>query len=285
MLMDLTNLAKACAFFTIAFGLTVTASLLYPIVGDITAYIHMYTPTVAVLIMMLAVTRDGYSRAGWAAFGLHRLGLRWWLWALLGPLVLMSAIYGLVWSTGIAHAVVPDGLFTPAAISSMLTSGVGFACALALGEEIGFRGYLLPRLMQLGTTRALLLSGLLHAIWHLPLMFLTPFIPIRANALIMVAVFVLILAAAGVFYGYLQLSSKSVWPATLAHGVINWLLYLFAALTVTTSPLALSYLVGEAGILTLIGTSIAAAGLLYRLEWRRRAAVSSSSIRRSGVSH
>ena len=90
--------------------------------------------------------------------------------ALIGPLVVISMVYGLIWSTGVAHAVVPDGLFTPAALASMLGSGLGLSCALAIGEEIGFRGYLLPRLMQLGTTRALLLSGLLHAIWHFPLM-------------------------------------------------------------------------------------------------------------------
>jgi uncharacterized protein len=278
MFTNLTDSAKALLFYVFAFGLTVTVSLLYPILGAIIGYIHMYTPTLAALFMMLVITRDGYSKAGWATLGLHRLGLRWWLLALLGPLVLMSAIYGLVWSTGIAHAVVPDELFTSAALSSMLTSGLGLACALALGEEIGFRGYLLPRLTHLGTTRALLLSGLLHAIWHLPLMFLTPFIPIRGNALIMVPVFVLTLIAGGVFYGYLQLSSKSVWPATVAHAAINWLLFFFAALTVTASPVALAYLTGEMGLLTLVASALAAGWLLYRLDQRRRATTQPSML-------
>ncbi|REJ33335.1 MAG: CPBP family intramembrane metalloprotease domain-containing protein, partial [Bacillota bacterium] len=39
----------------------------------------------------------------------------------------------------------------------------------ALGEEIGWRGYLLPQLAGLGRRRALLLSGFLWSIWHLPL--------------------------------------------------------------------------------------------------------------------
>jgi membrane protease YdiL (CAAX protease family) len=272
MFRNLTDSSKAILFYVFAFGLTLTVSLLYPVLGPIIGYIHMYTPTLAVLIMMLVVTRDGYSKAGWAALGMYRLGLRWWLLALLGPLVAMSAIYSLVWSTGIAHAVVPDGLFTPAALSSMLTSGLGLACTLALGEEIGFRGYLLPRLMHLGTTRALLLSGLLHALWHLPLMFLTPFIPVLGNGLIMIPVFVLALVAGGVFYGYLQLRSEGVWPATLAHGGINWLFAMFAGLTVTASPVALAYLAGEMGLLTLAISALVAGWLLYRLERRRRVA-------------
>jgi membrane protease YdiL (CAAX protease family) len=270
----LTDSAKACQFFVVAFGLTVTVSLLYPLLGEITPLIHMFTPLLSVLIMMLVVTREGYTKAGWATLGLHRAGLRWWVLALLGPLIMMSAIYGIVWSTGVAQAVVPAGWFTPPALASMFGSGLGLSCALALGEEIGFRGYLLPRLMQLGTTRALLLSGLLHAIWHLPLMLLTPFIPFLGNWLIIVPVFVLTLTTAGVFYGYLQLRSRSVWSATLAHGAINWFLALFAALTVTAWPLALSYLAGETGILTLITTAIAAGWLLYRLGQGRRTATS-----------
>jgi len=268
MFTNLTNSAKAFLFFMIAFGLTVTVSLLYPILGEMTVFIHMYTPTLATLIMMLVVTRDGYSKAGWANLGLHRAGLRWWLLALLGPLVLMSAVYGIVWNTSVAQAVFPDGSRL-GEMASNVAIGLGISSALAIGEEIGFRGYLLPRLVQLGTTKALLLSGLLHAIWHFPLMLLTPVYPILGNWLIVGPIILLTLTSAGVFYGYLQLTSKSVWPATLAHGTINLSFELFAELTVSTSPLALEYLAGETGVLTLVATALSAAVLLYRLRQRR----------------
>ena len=74
------------------------------------------------------------------------------------------------------------------------------------------------------------------------------------------------------FYGYLRLTSNSVWTVTLAHGATNWLLAVFAALTVTASPLALSYLAGETGVLTLIASAAAAGRLLYRLGQGRRTA-------------
>jgi uncharacterized protein len=277
MFTHLTNSAKAFLFFVIAFGLTVIVSLLYPLLGQITAIVHMFTPVLSVLIMMLIVTPEGYSKTGWATLGLHRAGLRWWLLALIGPLVMMSAVYGLVWSTEVAQAVLPNG-FSLAGLASNLPIGFGIACALAFGEEIGFRGYLLPRLTQLGTTRALLLSGLMHAVWHFPLMLLTPFIPVVGNWLIMIPVFVLTLTAAGVFYGYLQLTSRSVWPATLAHGAINTSFPLFAIFTITASPLALAYLAGEMGVLTLIATAIGAGWLLYRLGQGRRAATQPTAV-------
>ena len=46
---------------------------------------------------------------------------------------------------------------------------------LAFGEELGWRGYLLPQISAIGRRRALLLSGLLQGIWHLPMLLLTPY--------------------------------------------------------------------------------------------------------------
>src|SRR5699024_11776789 len=41
-----------------------------------------------------------------------------------------------------------------------------------LGEEIGWRGWLLPNLRPLGTWPALLLSGVIWGVWHAPLILL-----------------------------------------------------------------------------------------------------------------
>lgn len=85
----------------------------------------------------------------------------------------------------------------------------------------------------------------MHALWHFPLLLLTPIYPIVGSWLIVGPIFLVTLTTAGVFYGYLQLRSKSVWPATLAHGVINTSFEWFAMFTITTSPLALEYLAGS----------------------------------------
>lgn len=267
MFTHLTNSAKAFLFFAIAFGLTLAVSLLYPFLGGITLLIHTFTPTLSVLIMMLVVTRDGYSRTGWATLGLHRLGLRYWALALVTPLVLMGALYGLAWISPVGQFVLPDG-FTLPLLASNLSMGLGIAIAFALSEETGFRGYALPHLLHLGPTRALLLSGLMFALWHFPLMLLTPVYPVLGSWLIIGPILLLTLTFAGVFYGHLRLRSNSVWPSTLAHGVINTCLEWLALFTATASPLALELLVGEKGLLTLAATGLVAGFVLYWLRQR-----------------
>lgn len=267
MFTNLTGTTKAFLFFGIAWGLTLITSLLYPVLGEMAKFIHEFTPVVAVVIMMLVVTRDGYSKAGWATLGLQRLGLRYWALAILGPLVLMFALYGVAWISAFGEFVLPDGFTVPLLVSN-LSTGLAIAFALALGEEIGFRGYALPRLLQLGTTKALFLAGLMFALWHFPLMLLTPVYPILGNWLVVGPVLLLTLTFAGVFYGYLRLSSNSIWPSTLAHGIINTSFEWLAIFTATTLPLALEYLVGERGLLTLAATGLIAGVILYRMRQR-----------------
>jgi len=99
-----------------------------------------------------------------------------------------------------------------------------------VAEEIGWRGYLLPHLLPLGPMRAMLLSGLLHGLWHLPLLLLTPFYHASGNRLLVVGLFLLTLTVAGLLYGYLRLTSGSVWPVALAHGALNTFWIQFSAL-------------------------------------------------------
>ena len=65
-----------------------------------------------------------------------------------------------------------------------------------IGEEIGWRGYLLPHLMKLGQLRASITTGFLHGVWHLPLLLLTPFYHQDGNRWIVVALFLVALPQA-----------------------------------------------------------------------------------------
>ncbi|NKY97946.1 CPBP family intramembrane glutamic endopeptidase [Nocardiopsis alborubida] len=90
----------------------------------------------------------------------------------------------------------------------------------ALGEELGWRGWLLPRLMPLGTLPALLVSGVIWGLWHAPLILLGynyPDAPGWLGLTAMVAMCVLV----GAVFGWLRLRSGSVWPAALAHAAFN----------------------------------------------------------------
>lgn len=272
MFTQLTDSAKAFLFYGIAISLTLGVSLLAPLLGDATPALHICTPLLAVLLMLLVVTRDGYARTGWGSLGLQRVGLRSWPLALLTPLLVLGVAFGLVWSTGVAHMVAPPGASLARIVVGSIV-GILVSSPLTLSEELGFRGYLLPRLMHLGTTRALLFSGLLHGIWHLPLLLLTPYYHNDGNRLIVVSLFLLTLTVSGVFFGYLRLTSGSIWPSTLAHGAFNNYWSFFSQFTVASSPLALEYLAGESGVLTLVGTALVGAWLVSRLRQQRTDAV------------
>ena len=112
----------------------------------------------------------------------------------------------------------------------------------------------------------MLVSGFLHGVWHLPLILMTPFYHSSGNRLIVVTLFLLTMTAAGVFYGYLRLKSGSIWPAALAHSAFNTFWETFMAWTLAAaSPLALEYLAGESGLITLVGVVVMAGWLVYRV--------------------
>ena len=271
MFQNLSNLSKVVLFYIITLALSLPLILLFQALwpqAAIVVLINMMTPLLAGLIMLFVVTREGYTKAGRASLGLGRLGLSWWGLALLLPLPVLLFSYGSVWITGLARlGTSPGGGGLSAPFLNFLPNLL-VGIVLAFGEEFGFRGYLLPKLMGLGLIPALLISGLLHGIWHLPVILLTPFYPTVGNRFIVLTLFLLTLTAAGVVYGYLRLASDSLWPPIIFHGAFNAIWDVFAAVTIATSPVAVQYLSGEAGLLTFLGTVGVAAYLIYRLQHR-----------------
>jgi membrane protease YdiL (CAAX protease family) len=139
-----------------------------------------------------------------------------------------------------------------------------------LSEEIGMRGYLQPHLMSLGRTRALLLVGLVFATWHMPLIFLAPAqvdFP-TGNLLLFFPLFYGTFVAASFFFGYMRIYTGSIWPASIAHAVHNAVWNVVGAVTlITASPVLVDvYLVGNFGLLILIGTAIGAIWVGHRFK-------------------
>ncbi|MEA3377288.1 MAG: CPBP family intramembrane glutamic endopeptidase [Chloroflexota bacterium] len=91
------------------------------------------------------------------------------------------------------------------------------------GEEFGWRGYLQPELLGLGTRRALLLTGATWGIWHWPVILMGynygfdyPGAPVL-GPLAMVWFTVVV----GTLLGWLTLRGESVWPAVIGHAALN----------------------------------------------------------------
>ena len=185
----MSELNKALTFYAIALVVCVALVFLAPALGDAAVKLMMFAPLIAVLAMMFVVTRDGWRRASWLDLGLHRLGLSGWGLALLVPLVVLGFAYGVVWLSGLATFVAPVVESWPLYLLDLLASIVIVTLIGGIGEEVGWRGYMLPRLMGLGVRRALLLTGFSHGVFHLPAMLWTPYYHVGADPIFAVPLF------------------------------------------------------------------------------------------------
>lgn len=216
------------------------ASPLLPVLASV----MMWTPAAGVLVACLVLrvpARDRWRAlgvrptAGWRrAVGMSVLGL------LVPPVLVavgiaVSAALGLVrldltgfsgyaaqLEATLPGGALPGGMDVRTLVLVQLVAlplGALVNSLLAFGEEIGWRGWLLPALLPLGTWPALLLGGVVWGLWHAPVILLGYNFgrPDVTGLLLMVGGCV----AWGVLLGWLRLSSGSVWPAVVAHGSLN----------------------------------------------------------------
>lgn len=266
MFTGLSSSAKAFVFYAITLALALLVVGAAGWIGEISPLFTMFTPAIAVIIMLTLVAREGGFRAALASLGLDRPGWSAWAIAIIGPILLLFMVYAVVWMTDIASFKSPDLSSGVLKVFVNLSSGLLVGTVWALCEEVGWRGYMLPKLLGLGTLTAMLLVGFLHGVWHLPLMLTTPYYHADGNPLIVVPLFLVTLTLAGIAFGYVRLISGSVWPAAILHGVFNWTWELMNELTEVHSPEWFEYTGGESGMLTIAGLAVLAAVLLWRMQ-------------------
>ena len=134
-----------------------------------------------------------------------------------------------------------------------------------LGEEIGWRGFLLLRFgAVMSGRRAALATGACHAAFHLPLLTLTTTYQSEGNRWIVVPMVMVTLTLAGVWYGWLRLWSRTIWPAGLFPGTFNVGLDAARGVVIATSPAAMAYTTTETGVVTMVIVLVTAVYLLTR---------------------
>jgi membrane protease YdiL (CAAX protease family) len=138
-----------------------------------------------------------------------RVGVRWYAVALGLPMVLALTAAGLNLLLGAQTSVNFGGL-------SVLNFVV---FVLIVGEELGWRGYALPRLLaERSALAASLILGALWGAWHLP----TFFVPGAPQYGLPFYVFVVLIVAYSVVIGWVYVHARgSVLVASLLHGAIN----------------------------------------------------------------
>ena len=104
-------------------------------------------------------------------------------------------------------------------IAVALTIGPLFNALFALGEELGWRGYLLVRLEKSGQLRAVVLSGLVWGIWHMPAILQGHNYP--KHPVLGVFLMIVFCMLFGAILSWLYFRSRSPWAAALGHGSLN----------------------------------------------------------------
>jgi membrane protease YdiL (CAAX protease family) len=257
--------AKAAIYYVITIALAFLVLAFVGTLGEASPQVTMFTPALGVLAMLFIVTREGLTRQAWVDLGLTRLGLKGWPLAILGSAAILILCYMILWATPLAS-------YKPMELSRGIADtiigiliGVLVSSAFSLFEEVGWRGYMLPKLLGYGALPAMLIVGFCHGVWHLPLMLTTDYYHAAGDPMISVPLFVVTLTLAGIFYGYLRLWTGSVWPVALAHGAFNMAWNVLDELTNADDPTTLEYIGGESGLLVIVALILLAAILVPRI--------------------
>ena len=155
--------------------------------------------------------------------GFRRCRLRYLLLGCLLPLVYLLIPYMAYWRLypenfayhGVSLVLVLQDILP------VMVLGTLMSLLSALGEEIGWRGFMVPALYaRLGLRKTLVISSLFWCCWHLPLLIGGGYMSCTPLWYQLPA-FVLCIFPVGVMAGLLSLESGSVWPAAFLHAAHN----------------------------------------------------------------
>jgi uncharacterized protein len=273
------------AFIGIACALSVALSLLIGLTGGHESaliplsYLSMFLPAIAVLFVTLVMNEP--PRIRWNSFPIRFLPVA----LFLIPGVLHSVMLpltrriegGLQWQNWLTQE--PDGLYhAPASrgwgaltIQGLVTHivlnaviGLTVVTFLALFEEVGWRAWLLPRLVsRMGARRAVVSTSIVWALWHVPfqlsgIQHVDGVSPLALSLAVVPGTM-----AAGLILGWLWLYTESIWLVAIAHGASNnWGQYAFKYIKDSGAP-DTDMAVLRAGSLALLSVGVL---LLWRVK-------------------
>src|SRR5215204_4471298 len=194
----------------------------------------MWTPAAASVVARL-VLREGFADVSFRFGG--RRTFRMILLALVFPIIIGLVAYGIAWATGLAQfdpkpagsgwlygsfvgdTASPVTIFV-VMIAKAVTIGTILSAVFAIGEEIGWRGYMLTRLIDAGVPRPVLASSLIWGLWHIPLILGGVYVA-GSNPYVTAVLFMVSVTSMGFVFARMRLETGSIWPAIALHGAWN----------------------------------------------------------------
>jgi len=233
----------------------------------------MWCPALAAMAT-LRFNRRPLHELGWKWPSARYAAMSWYI-----PLLYATIAYVFVWSSGLGgfpnHETMQQlvqrmGLRTSPVISTLVyvllvaSFGLVQSLARALGEEIGWRGFLVPELFKtIGFTRTALLSGVVWSCWHYPVLIWGDYNAGTPTWYGLTCFTVMVVAISFVF-AWMRLKSGSVWTGAILHASHNlYIQGIFTPLTRNTGKTA--WFIDEFGaVLPIVAVGFA----IYF--WRRR---------------
>ena len=216
----------------------------------------MWMPAVACIVANIVNLKDTKEKFNLKLF-LNRCGfvkcrLSYILIGVLIPFIYLLIPYIIYWNIypeNFAYSGVPiinilSDCFLPAVI------GVFTNLISATGEEIGWRGFLVPALNErYGIKKSLIITSLFWCLWHFPLLIWGGYMA-GTSLLYSLIAFVLCIFPVGVIFGLIGLKSGSMWPCAFLHAAHNnFDQCIFGLITKGDNMM---YFVSETGILTIL---------------------------------
>jgi membrane protease YdiL (CAAX protease family) len=203
----------------------------------------MWCPAMGALLTC-RIAKLEFSILGWS------WGNSKWAWAgYLIPLGYATAGYLIIWNTGLgtfgnvdfevhiakgfAWAGAPRFALLIAYFILHATTGMVSSVSTALGEEIGWRGFLTPHMNSAyGFTKGALLTGVIWALWHSPILIFADY-NLGTPWYFSFPCFAVMVLSVCIPMAWLRLRSNSLWPAAIFHASHN--LFIQAIYTPLTS--------------------------------------------------
>ena len=254
------------AFLIITFALSSICYVIWIRGGKAAAgmsSILMWCPAAAAFIV-----RGRYYRKE-KLLGWNKCKVSFILTAIVVPILYLGLSYGIYWLVTKESFTGNFNSLTTAVSSYTDKSGAmvtaitlivsAFAAIItAAGEEIGWRGFLLPQMTKIWNVKAaVIVSGLIWAVWHMPIMIAGLYLP-GTPLWYKLPMFVVQIIAMTAIMAVLRLKSKSVWPAILLHASHNYFDQVICQPLTNSSNSA--YYVGETGAITVMVLILVAIG-------------------------
>lgn len=232
------------------------------------AVIAMWAPALGRFAAVRTVDRGftaTLSLRRWGATGAQVI-----LWPLAVPLAVYGAAYAIAWSGGLAHWSPGGGKWTTGSqIAANLLVNLSilgiYGTFTAMGEEIGWRGYLQPRLDAAGVRGSVVVVWLCQLAYHAPLMAGAGYAD--AGSLVTTrALFAIGDLPVSFLWAWGSYRARSLWPAVFFHSFHNtvsqWLFPKFFAGGENELWL------GEGGLLPVGGYVVVGAAVFLWMRWR-----------------